>query len=109
MTIRLILESGRESWLVNVPDDISLDVIKYQKQFDCFIAKNKVSFGLEDFTNWLDDYVLKERNQKLEIISTDDNPFDDNYNPVINRQGEKFIVTSIGKPMFKTNFPILHF
>ena len=82
---------------------IGLWIKKRNSDRDC------VSFELGDFIKWLDEYVLKEIGEKVKIVSTDDNPFDENYNPVIEKRGEMFIVASMGKPLFKKDYPILFF
>ncbi len=84
---RIAIETTYDVYIANVPEYIAKDIKKYQRRFDKWLydksnnhglwvvvngKKMAVSFGAQDFVNYLNEYVLQQDDPKCLII--DKNP-----------------------------------
>ena len=86
---KIVVEITYDVYMVDVPEYIAKDITKYQKSFDKWLydknndhglwvivngKKMAVSFGTQDFVNYLNEYILTKDTPKCFIV--DKNPID---------------------------------
>lgn len=55
--------------LIECPDDIIVNLVKYQEEFDKLAVINDYIVNLETFIEWVNQNHLKDNEKKIEIIS----------------------------------------
>lgn len=73
-------EYGEYGSIVDAPDNIIMDFKKYLLEFDNY--GHPESWGIKEFINYLNDVILKVKNEKVTIVELWTNDYDKNL-PVL--------------------------